>query len=825
MAQSGGKSKKKNRGRRQSNEPVRRRPVEPANPDYRQGLNREQVAERMARGWDNHAVDASLKTTGKIIRENIFTYFNLIFLIVTVLLIIVRSFTDLTFLIVIVINTLIGIIEEIYAKNELEKMNVMAVPKAVVVRDGKLYNIPTEQLVRDDIVLFRQGNQICADARVVTGEVNVNESLLTGETDEIVKRTGDTLISGSYIVSGECYAQLTAVGQDSYISKLTLEAKAMKQGEQSQIFRALNRLLIFVGIALVPIGIILFLEGYFINQVGFEESVTSMVAAVIGMIPEGLFLLTSVALALSAVRLSKYKVLFHDLKSIETLARVDVLCLDKTGTITENTMKVQKLVKSKDYDSMGLPDLELLLGDFAHAMHPDNITMEAIKEYYTGWTGQRPVSTIAFSSSLKYSAVEFMSGTYVLGAPEIVLRELYPTYENRIRRYMARGYRVLAFASYRGKLTGGQLTAPVTPLGFILLANPVREDAPETFSYFARQGVAIKVISGDNPMTVSEVAKQAQIEGADRYIDARKIQTQEDIDYAVENYTVFGRVTPDQKRAFIQSLKKQGHTVAMTGDGVNDVLALKDADCSVAMASGSEVASQVAQVVLLESNFSCMPEVVREGRRVVNNIQRSGSLFLVRNTFSLMLAVFMGCFMITYPLSPSQITLISMFTIGVPAFLLALQENEEPIKGRFLPNILYRALPAGITDFLAVGALVIFGQVFGVDSDDIATASTMLLAIVGFIVLIKLAGPMDRTKWIVWFCCIGAMLFCFLALPGLFNITTFPNMSLQCILLFVVFAIATEPILRLMTWIFEQLRIVFNRLRERFEHREGARQE
>ncbi len=781
---------------RRKKEEIRRRPVDVVCADYRYGLTREQVDERLKGGWDNRPVEKSLKTTGQIIRENILTYFNLIFVILTVLLIIVRSFRDLTFLIIIVANTLIGIVQEVYAKNELAKMNMLAAPQASVMRDGKACSVPVERLVRDDIVQFSQGSQICADAEVVNGEVKVNESLLTGETDEITKREGDKLISGSFVVSGECCARLTAVGRDSYISKLTIAAQTMKGGEESQIFRALNRLLIFVGIVLVPIAIILFFESYTINSVGFSESITSMVAAVIGLIPEGLFLLTSAALALSAVRLAQKRVLCHDLKSIETLARVDVLCVDKTGTITENSMKVRRLVQVKDYDELGLPELDKLIGDFAHAMHNDNITMEAIKEHFTDWNGQRPLAICPFSSEMKYSGASFEAGTFLLGAPEVVLRDLYPNYENRIRRYMSRGYRVLAFVKYDGDLNGEIPDAPVLPLGLILLANPVRPEAAETFSYFAERGVAVKVISGDNAMTASEAAREAQIEGAERFIDARKLKTQEDIDYAMEHFTVFGRVTPAQKRQFIQSLKAQGHTVAMTGDGVNDVLALKDADCGIAMASGSEVATQVAQLVLLDSDFSRMPEVVREGRQVVNNIQRSGSLFLVRNIFSLLLALFSAIFMITYPLSPSQITLISLFTIGVPAFLLTLEPNDGPISGRFLPNILVRALPAGLTDFIAVGALVVFGMVFGIESQDIATASTMLLAIVGFIVLIRLGGPMNRTKWIVWLCCIGGLLASSIFLPQLFNIT---GMSLQCVMLFVVFGIATEPILHVLT--------------------------
>ncbi len=804
-------SKRSTKARRRAKDTPVRRPVAVVNADYRYGLTREQVSERMRYGWDNRPVKNSLKTTGQIIRENILTYFNMIFAILTVLLIIVHSYRDLTFLLIIIPNTLIGIIQEIYAKNELEKMNMLAAPQATAVRDGSLTNVLSERLVRDDIILLRQGNQICADAQVIEGEVRVNESLLTGETDEITKGSGDKLISGSYVVSGECYARLTAVGEDSYISKLTLAAQTMKSGEESQIFRALNRLLIFVGIVLVPIGIILFLESYMINMDGFNESIISMVAAVIGLIPEGLFLLTSVALALSAVRLGQQRVLCHDLKSIETLARVDVLCLDKTGTITENTMKVKRLVTVKDYETLELPDIYELLGDYAHAMHSDNITMDALKEYFNKWSGRNALAVSPFSSERKFSGATFEEGTFLIGAPEVMLGELYANYENRIRRYMSRGYRVLAFVEYDGELPEGMPEATVTPLGLILLANPVRKEAPETFSYFAERGVAIKVISGDSPLTVSEAAREARIQGAEDYIDARKLKTQEDIDYAMERYTVFGRVTPAQKQQFIKSLKSQGHTVAMTGDGVNDVLALKDADCSIAMASGSEVATQVSQVVLLDSDFSRMPEVVREGRNVVNNIQRSGSLFLVRNIFSLLLALFSAIFMITYPLSPSQITLISLFTIGIPAFLLTMEPNDGPIEGRFLPNILSKALPAGLTDFIAVGALVIFGQVFGIAAEDIATASTMLLAIVGFIVLIRLAGPMNRTKWIIWFCCIGALLFSSIFLPQLFNIT---GMSLQCVMLFVVFGIATEPILRVLTMLVEWLRGLLHKRRE-----------
>ena len=496
------------------------------------------------------------------------------------------------------------------------------------------------------------------------------------------------------------------------------------------------------------------------------------------------------------MRLAHKKVLLHDMKSIETLARVDVLCVDKTGTITENSMSVNKLVPTEEYDKENMPELSKLVGDFVKAMSSDNSTMEAMKEYFKEGTGAAPVKVTPFTSATKYSGVAFEEKTYVLGAPEFVLREDYDTYRTEILTYAKRGYRVLVFGSYAGVLDGKKLTEKVTPLGYVLLSNPIRKEAPETFQYFAEQGVEVKVISGDNPLTVSEVAKDAGIKNAEEYVDAATLETEEDVKNAIAKYTVFGRVTPGQKRQFVQALKEQGKTVAMTGDGVNDVLALKDADCSVAMASGSDAAVQASQVVLLESDFACMPSVVLEGRRVVNNIQRSASLFLVKNIFSFLLSLFSVAFMITYPLEPSQISLISMFTIGIPAFFLALQPNKEVIKGHFLTNVFLKALPAGLTDVLAVGALVVFGQTFGVGAKDISTAATMLLAIVGFMILYKICQPLNTIRVIVWVGSIIGLLACSIFLPDLFAIT---GMSSKCIMLFIVFSIATEPVLRYLT--------------------------
>lgn len=779
-------------------------------PDHQTGLTAQQVQEHRMHGWTNQPVDPPSKTIKEIIQENVFTYFNLIFLVLAVLLCLVGSFRDLTFLPVIVLNTLIGIIQETRAKKVLDNLTMLNAPHAMVIRDGKKSQINAEDLVVDDIVIFEAGNQVCADAEVCAGEVQVNESLLTGESDEITKRKGDQLMSGSFIVSGQCHARLDKVGADSYISRLTLEAKAMQNTEQSEMIRSLDKLVKWVGVAIIPIGIILFIQAFVFQGEGFRSSVTSMIAAVIGMIPEGLYLLASVALAVSSIRLAQKKVLLHDMKCIETLARVNVLCVDKTGTITENTMEVQDVIPTKEYEEGELRPLSELLGDFTAAQSSDNITMEAMKRYFKIASGKKAVAKTGFSSASKYSSVTFEEASYVLGAPEFVLKEQYENYEEAISAHASKGARVLVFGTAKEEPDGKPLKEAVTPLAYVLLANPIRQEAKETFTYFAEQGVEVKVISGDNPLTVSEVAKEAGIAGAERYVDASTLHTEEEMRAAVLNNAVFGRVTPNQKRKFVQILKEEGKTVAMTGDGVNDVLALKDADCSIAMASGSDAAAQASQLVLLESDFSCMPEVVLEGRRVVNNIQRSASLFLVKNIFSFLLSLVSFVFMFTYPLEPSQISLISMFTIGVPAFFLALEPNKNIIKGHFLTNVFLKALPAALTDVLAVGALVIFGRTFGVSSADISTAATMLLSIVGFMILYTISAPMNVLRSVILGGCIVGLLFCSIFLNDLFAIT---GMTTKCVMLFVVFAIATEPVLRYLTWLIGKLRFYYKRLR------------
>ncbi len=761
-------------------------------PDYREGLTDEQVAERVHAQATNETIDPSFKTNKQIVLQNIFTYFNLIFIVLAVLLCLVSSYKNLTFLPVILANTGIAIYQEIRSKKILDNLSVLNAAKVTVVRNGAANKIDMEELVLDDVILLETGQQIPADGYVLDGKLQVNEALLTGEADEIVKEVDDYLMSGSFVVSGKAYVRLDKVGYDSYISQLTAKAKKMGGGEQSEMIASLNKLIKWIGIIIIPIGITLFSQSYFFNGNTIKESVVAMEAALIGMIPEGLYLLTTIALAMSAARLAKQRVLLHDMKSIETLARVNVLCVDKTGTITENQMSVQKLVIAKNEQAeQQATRIQELISDYAKAMANDNATMQAIKTYFNKPTDQEPLSILPFSSVQKFSSVTFADGVYVLGAPEMVLRERFETVKNEFNQYADQGYRVLVFGSYQGILSEALLEAEVIPLAYLLIANPIRKEAPDTFAYFKEQGVAIKVISGDNPQTVSTVALQAGIANADQYIDVSQL-AEEDYLSAVEKYTVFGRVKPEQKMQFVQLLK-QKNTVAMTGDGVNDILAMKEADCSIAMASGNEATIQAAQVALLDSDFSRMPEIVAEGRRVVNNIERSASLFLVKNIFSFLLSVFSVLFALTYPLEPSQITLISLFTMGLPSFLLALEENKNRIEGKFIVNVLEKAIPGGLTDMTVVGTLVVGGVILHLNKTDVSTASTMLLTAVGFLVLYKICHPLNQFRGRIILFCAAGILFSVVFLHKLFSISAISPVS---ILLLLILFFAADSIFR-----------------------------
>lgn len=763
-----------------------------------EGLSEREARKRAEEGLSNETVTQAGKSVKDIIISNTLTYFNFIFLIITVLLCIAGSFRNLTFLPVIIGNTLVGIFQEIRAKKTLDKMSLINSPHAEVIRDGIRKKIRSSSLVLGDTVIFSAGDQICADARVISGEVFANEALLTGEEDEIKKSVGDRLLSGSFIVSGECCAVLESVGKESYISKLTMQAKTVDTKEQSEMIRSINKIVKWMGIILIPIGSILFYQSFFIKHDSFSDSVVSMVAAIIGMIPEGLYLLTTAALALGTIRLAKKKVLLNDMKSIESLARVDILCVDKTGTITEPSMQVRTVIDAENFSEKDSEFNMEMLFNYINASIDKNSTMNALKSFLAEnseniQSFKTALEVKPFSSAYKYGTAAFENGTYILGAPEFVLKDKASDYSELTDKYVKKGYRVLCFARMN--------ESNVSPLLFIILSNALRTGAQKTFRYFKEQGVTVKVISGDHPETVSEIARLAGIENYDSFIDATKLDTKEKIEKAALTYTVFGRVTPKQKQMLVKAMQKKNHTVAMTGDGVNDILALKDADCSIAMASGSEAVSQVAQVVLLDSDFSKMPSVVLEGRRVVNNVQRSASLFLVKNIFSLLLSILASVLLLSYPLEPTHISLISMFTIGIPGFLLALESNRNRIEGSFLKNVLRAALPAGLTDAIIVGSLTVFKQVFNLPKADVATASTLILSFVGFMILRRISLPFNKYRLGVFLINILGMVLTLFFIPNFFKVVMIPVTSIQ---LTILFSFAAESIFRVLSVIIDK---------------------
>lgn len=717
-------------------------------PDPEEGLTQAQVEERTAGGYVNVVTDDSGLTAKQIVLSNVFTYFNMIFFILALVLLYEGSFNNLTFLGVVFVNAIIGIIQELRSKQELDKLKLVSAPVTTVIREGREIQVDSEKLVLDDVAVFSAGSQICADAVVLSGEVTVNESLVTGESDEIKKKLGDTLLSGSFVVSGRAKARLDKVGDESFAAQLSRDAKKIKKKQQPGMMRSLTRLIQVIGIIIIPFAVLMFWNQYKVLGLPEKLSVENTAAAIIGMIPEGLYLLTSVALAASTVRLARKDTLVHDMKCIETLARVDVLCVDKTGTITQPEMKVSQILTLPGETAS---EVENTVKAFAASMNADNETMKALKAHFDDpQTDTRAVRIRGFSSATKYSAVDLgEKGAYLLGAPEMLLSESTPELRQMIEEHSDQGERVLLFASYEFEdkeediFEDGHLGQVVIPMALVIFANAIRPQAKETFAFFNDQGVKIKVISGDNPRTAAKAAEKAGILDAEKYVDATTLQTPEDIKKAAAAYTVFGRVTPEQKRQLVRALKKQGHTVAMTGDGVNDVLALKDADCSIAMASGSEAASNVSDLVLMNSDFSGMPQVVAEGRRVINNIERSASLFLMKNIFSFVLTLISLISVSLYPLKPSQISLVSALMIGLPSFVLALEPNESLVKGKFLRNVLYRALPAALSSVILVEWSLLFTDAFQIPPEMASTIGFVLYAFVAYLMLYRVCRPMN----------------------------------------------------------------------------------
>ena len=782
--------------------PRPRREVPRVSADPQQGLNQHQVRERQQNGWVNDPVESPTKSVREIVRENVCTFFNFIFVVLAALLIAVGSFDDMLFLLIAAANTGIGILQQLRSKQTIDKLNLLAAPRANVVREGSLMSVPSAQLVRDDVAEFASGDQIPADATVLSGQVQVNEALITGEADAIVKQPGDELLSGSFVVAGRCRARLDRVGAESYAARLTLEAKKDVTVGKSEMMSSLDKLIRIIGILLIPIGVALFVKEFVFLERTAQEAVVSMVAALIGMIPEGLYLLTSVALAVSMIRLAQGKVLAQDMNCIETLARVDVLCVDKTGTITEPQMEVGEVVYL-DEEKYAQTVVTETLDAFYHVMEADNDTARAMQRKFHGRSVWHAQQTIPFTSATKWSAAVFPGhGAFLVGAPEFIMGGRYADLKEAVDPWSAKGYRVLLVAEYNGTPDPAGLDPRrVCPMALVVLSNRVRPAAPKTFRYFAEQGVAVKVISGDNPVTVSEVARQAGIEGSEKYVDAATLQSDSAIERAVREYTVFGRVTPNQKRKLVRALQRQGHTVAMTGDGVNDVLALKDADCGIAMASGSEAACHAAQLVLLNSDFSAMPRVVAEGRRVINNIQRAAALYLVKNIFSFLLAIISLFATFPYPVTPLQLSFLSAVTIGVPSFFLALEPNHGLVRGKFLANVFRSALPGGLTDLFVVLGVEAFYLAFGFTENELSTISAILLVFIGLLVLYDVCQPFDWKRRVVS----GAMaaasavaIFCFGSSFGLSPLTV------QTTLILLTFLGVSYTVMRLMLGLFAQ---------------------
>jgi cation-transporting ATPase E len=777
---------------------LRRSAIPPLETPPETGLSRAQVEERLEGGWANTPVKSPTRSVGRIIRDNVLTYFNLVFTVLAVLVLIAGGVRDLLFYVTIVVNTLIGIIQELRSKKTLDSLSLVAAPKATAIRDGLEVSVPAAELVRDDVVVFSSGDQIYADAVVLTGDLQVNEALITGEADEIPKTPGSSLLSGSFVISGQCRARLTNVGPDSFASRLTLEAKRHQKATQSEMMSSLTKLVKVIGLIIIPIGIVLFLNQYLRLHMTWNDSVLKTVGALVGMIPEGLYLLTSIALAVSVIRLAQRRTLTHDLACIETLARVNILCVDKTGTITEPEMLVENVALLSP-DRFIMSDVRMIMADHTAAHERDNETEKALAAYFNDAPMRRATGIIPFTSKTKYAGTIFEGDeTYLIGAPEILLGERFPEYEAELEPYYETGCRLLMLVMYDGPLeTDTPDGNKVLPIALIGITNKIRDNARETFDFFRRQGVRIKVISGDNARTVSGIALKAGVEGAEHYIDARELDSEDKLRDAAVRYTVFGRVTPEQKRQLIRALKAAGNTVAMTGDGVNDVLALKEADCSVAMASGSDVACQVSHIVLMDSDFASMPNVVAEGRRVINNIERSAALFLQKNIFSMIMALLSLAAGFMYPVEATQLSLFSTFAIGIPSFLLALEPSTGHVRGRFLRNVLLRAAPSGVAYVILLLGVIAFGEAFHIDKAQVSTICAMLLTVAGMVVVFRLCKPWTKLRRIMFWLLIAAIIFSCFFMRWWFRLET-PTLS--SLLILATFSLLTAP---LIDWLYK----------------------
>lgn len=749
------------------------------------GLTDAEVRQRIEQGLVNHNSDIKSKSIKRIVLENLITPFNILNFVLAVLILIVGSYKNLLFMGVIICNIFIGTVQEIRAKKTIDKLSLIAEPKAHVIRNGIKQEIAIHDIVMDDITFLGAGNQVCSDAVVIEGECEVNESLLTGESEPVLKQPGDHLLSGSFIISGNCHARVEHVGKDNYAAQITDNAKYVKK-PNSEIMRWTNRIIKYIGFTLIPVGIALFCKQVFISHQGFNDAIVGVVAALIGMIPEGLILLTSVVFAVSIIRLSQHKTLVQELYCIETLARVDVLCLDKTGTITEGTMEVTDVLPLHNTTN---EELNIALGSLIHALEDDNPTFNAVKTYCNQYDKLTCNHIVPFSSARKWSGASFdENGSYIFGATEFILKDSTP-YQEIIEKHSEKGQRVLMLAHSPHQIQDKELPEEIHPMAFLFISDKIRAEAPDTLAYFAEQGVDIKIISGDNAITVANIAKKAGLKTAEQYVDATTLQTPEEIKEAAKKYSVFGRVTPQQKLDLVKALKEQGHTVAMTGDGVNDVLALKESDCSIAMASGSDAARTVSQLVLLDSNFASMPKILKEGRRSINNLQRSSSLFLTKTIFSTINAILFIFLHFDYPFQPIQLTLISALTIGAPSLILALEPNKERIKGKYIVNVIRKSIPGAMTMVFNIVALAILCSFIQFNNTEISTLAVMITGFAGLLVLLKVSLPFNWIRCALFFTMLGAFIFAIFILKDLFSLASITLPMFYCFLVLAGFAI------------------------------------
>lgn len=746
------------------------------------GLTSAEVAERVKAGKVNGEQNVKTKSVGRIIFTNTVTFFNIIFVVISIILAFfvpkgIEGLTNYGFLVVVVVNMFIGIFQELKAKRTIDKLSLLSAPKVVAIRDGTEVNIALKDIVTDDVIALSSGSQICADAVVVSGSLEVNEALITGESDPIKKEVGDTVLSGSYVISGNAMSKVIHVGAENYAAKITLGAKKEK-ARVSEIANSLGKFIKVMSFIIVPIGVALFCVKYFLQQNELAPTVVTVLGTVIGMIPSGLVALTSAVFCVSVVRLARRNTLAQDLYCSETLARVDVLCLDKTGTITEGKMEVAEVVAKGASEA----EIAAYLKSLTLSICDTNPTAEAVRDYTSGVIGEVAVSTdvVPFSSARKWSGANFDGYSLLMGASEFLFGDLPTELKAEIEGHSADGMRVIAVAKSKTPIVDDALPEGLTLEGLILITDKIRKEAPDTLRYFAEQGVAIKIISGDNPVTVKSVAQRAGLENAGSYIDARELRTEEDIEDAVEKYTVFGRVTPDQKLAIVKALKKKGHTVGMTGDGVNDVLALREADCSIAVACGSDASKNVSKLVLLDNNFASMPKVVAEGRRCINNLQRSASLFLIKTLYNCCFAVLFMILSADLPFEPKNLTFVGYITIGPPAFILALEPNNEIVKGRFMPTVIRRAVPAALTVVLAVLAVYLAAPAVDVTAEQLSTVAVIVTICAGLMFLVKICIPFTKIRIAMFAVLIAFAVACFL-IPfarDMFGLTSEYNMDM-----------------------------------------------